>query len=117
LRSFDLYLLVLVLLPEFFLQAEDGIRDFPVTGVQTCALPISPAPFPARRSSPRPQQPGIQSSLLLGGAGGVRTSFEAISTSRASSRRSLPAAGHSDRAALAGAGSRTSACRRWWTVR
>src|SRR5690606_40678180 len=23
------------------LQAEDGIRDFPVTGVQTCALPIS----------------------------------------------------------------------------
>src|SRR5690606_40473083 len=25
----------------FFLQAEDGIRDFHVTGVQTCALPIS----------------------------------------------------------------------------
>src|SRR5690606_14808 len=24
-----------------FFQAEDGIRDFPVTGVQTCALPIS----------------------------------------------------------------------------
>src|SRR5690606_23303981 len=24
----------------FFLQAEDGIRDFHVTGVQTCALPI-----------------------------------------------------------------------------
>src|SRR5690606_22588732 len=27
----------------FFFQAEDGIRDFHVTGVQTCALPISPA--------------------------------------------------------------------------
>src|SRR2546429_4101168 len=27
----------------FFFQAEDGIRDVAVTGVQTCALPISPA--------------------------------------------------------------------------
>src|SRR2546430_17053265 len=28
----------------FFFQAEDGIRDLTVTGVQTCALPISRAP-------------------------------------------------------------------------
>src|SRR5205823_7779389 len=28
----------------FFFQAEDGIRDKLVTGVQTCALPISPPP-------------------------------------------------------------------------
>src|SRR5690625_7021041 len=27
--------------PFFFFQAEDGIRDGHVTGVQTCALPIS----------------------------------------------------------------------------
>src|SRR5207253_5579947 len=27
--------------PRFFFQAEDGIRDGHVTGVQTCALPIS----------------------------------------------------------------------------
>src|SRR5688572_32093126 len=27
----------------FFFQAEDGIRDLTVTGVQTCALPISSA--------------------------------------------------------------------------
>src|SRR5437868_10454208 len=27
--------------PVFFFQAEDGIRDRNVTGVQTCALPIS----------------------------------------------------------------------------
>src|SRR5690606_41024276 len=27
-------------LPYVFFQAEDGIRDFHVTGVQTCALPI-----------------------------------------------------------------------------
>src|SRR5256885_13224567 len=26
--------------PVFFFQAEDGIRDYKVTGVQTCALPI-----------------------------------------------------------------------------
>src|SRR6266850_320441 len=30
----------------FFFQAEDGIRDYKVTGVQTCALPIS---MPAKR--------------------------------------------------------------------
>src|SRR6266700_5767948 len=28
------------LMPFFFFQAEDGIRDFHVTGVQTCALPV-----------------------------------------------------------------------------
>ena len=28
-----------------FFQAEDGIRDVAVTGVQTCALPISGAKF------------------------------------------------------------------------
>src|SRR5690554_706640 len=32
----------------FFFQAEDGIRDADVTGVQTCALPIYPRP--SRRS-------------------------------------------------------------------
>src|SRR5207248_8653954 len=29
----------------FFFQAEDGIRDRTVTGVQTCALPILPLPL------------------------------------------------------------------------
>src|SRR5205807_5591718 len=29
----------------FFFQAEDGIRDYKVTGVQTCALPISSVEF------------------------------------------------------------------------
>src|SRR5256884_5601491 len=33
----------------FFFQAEDGIRDVAVTGVQTCALPISFGPPDARR--------------------------------------------------------------------
>src|SRR5690606_40657031 len=34
----------------FFFQAEDGIRDFHVTGVQTCALPIYRQPLPTCRS-------------------------------------------------------------------
>src|SRR5690606_41123140 len=41
----------------FFFQAEDGIRDFHVTGVQTCALPIfaeisNVCRVPATTSSP-----------------------------------------------------------------
>src|SRR5438445_9149478 len=36
----------------FFFQAEDGIRDIGVTGVQTCALPISR--FPTRGIDPAP---------------------------------------------------------------
>src|SRR5207302_2362374 len=35
----------------FFFQAEDGIRDFHVTGVQTCALPIC-------RQDRQPTRPG-----------------------------------------------------------
>ena len=38
----------------FFFQAEDGIRDYKVTGVQTCALPIL-----------------LNSSLVSGGCGGL----------------------------------------------
>src|SRR2546422_3705054 len=56
----------------FFFQAEDGIRDVAVTGVQTCALPISVrartdcrSPSPARRPgaarSPRAGSPAARS--------------------------------------------------------
>src|SRR2546426_4678777 len=37
----------------FFFQAEDGIRDYKVTGVQTCALPI----WSVRRTRTRRQAP------------------------------------------------------------
>src|SRR5690606_39546710 len=45
----------------FFFQAEDGIRDFHVTGVQTCALPIFRprdvgADVPAADGAAGPQQ-------------------------------------------------------------
>src|SRR5256885_3852414 len=54
----------------FFFQAEDGIRDYKVTGVQTCALPISSA----ARCWPRVRSP-----------------------SRRSCQSSRPASGHRDR--------------------
>src|SRR5256885_13117707 len=52
----------LVVIYFFFFQAEDGIRDYKVTGVQTCALPICSASVTTwkRRyvaSSPGPSTP------------------------------------------------------------
>src|SRR5690349_23382314 len=44
---FCVLLNLLLFLIFFFFQAEDGIRDLYVTGVQTCALPISPNPNPS----------------------------------------------------------------------
>src|SRR5947209_17221394 len=41
----------------FFFQAEDGIRDIGVTGVQTCALPISSAPPGTRGAVNRTSPP------------------------------------------------------------
>src|SRR5205085_8256616 len=44
----------------FFFQAEDGIRDLTVTGVQTCALPISTprrCSQPCRSPNPAPSAP------------------------------------------------------------
>src|SRR5256885_10688188 len=35
----------------FFFQAEDGIRDYKVTGVQTCALPISERTWRSRSTT------------------------------------------------------------------
>src|SRR5258708_7949835 len=43
----------------FFFQAEDGIRDDLVTGVQTCALPISPRVKSRDSSSSRPSSLGF----------------------------------------------------------
>src|SRR5256885_13877068 len=52
----------------FFFQAEDGIRDYKVTGVQTCALPICHG---HARSGPR--APGaVPRDRAPGGGAGVR---------------------------------------------
>src|ERR1041384_8669535 len=70
----------------FFFQAEDGIRDKLVTGVQTCALPIYPRPgtqgAPPRRSPSRwrPQEIGRASCRgrgeISGGAGSLKKKKE-----------------------------------------
>src|SRR5690349_21958581 len=48
LSIFLFYSLPLLFFFFFFFQAEDGIRDLYVTGVQTCALPISTTRFALR---------------------------------------------------------------------
>src|SRR5690606_40516920 len=60
---------------DFFFQAEDGIRDFHVTGVQTCALPIfrdrKRAGWVHRRNGVEPAVRAAQRALLdVGGPGG-----------------------------------------------
>src|SRR2546428_7801931 len=44
--------------PMFFFQAEDGIRDLIVTGVQTCALPI------LRKENPQASYPNIRAPVV-----------------------------------------------------
>src|SRR6267378_6043887 len=51
----------------FFFRAEDGIRDLYVTGVQTCALPISP--WPERRVLPAALGCAVPEQLIRHGAG------------------------------------------------
>src|SRR5256885_6983728 len=64
---------VLLRVVSFFFQAEDGIRDYKVTGVQTCALPISTSsrvtwtPGPQGGSSPNghgPKRKGTSAELM-----------------------------------------------------
>src|SRR5690606_39719085 len=64
-----LYLLVV---SSFFFQAEDGIRDFHVTGVQTCALPIWPTGRP-RRAASGPAPPGGRARGPAGGPSARRS--------------------------------------------
>src|SRR5438876_2937642 len=62
LDAFVAYLVIYVIF--FFFQAEDGIRDGRVTGVQTCALPIS------WRSTTRGTSPCAGGRCARGGRGG-----------------------------------------------
>src|SRR5437762_9285612 len=68
----------------FFFQAEDGIRDTSVTGVQTCALPISDADDVAKLGAP---------GAMVGGRGSVpRSSRQVVTANRAASAVSVATA-------------------------
>src|SRR5205085_6569810 len=64
----------------FFFQAEDGIRDLTVTGVQTCALPIS---FPSGSA----RRPGRSGSATPIPTGTRSTSSRARRSARSEERR------------------------------
>src|SRR5690606_40424849 len=73
----------------FFFQAEDGIRDFHVTGVQTCALPISflPRPCSSRNGSPTKAASPTRSSPPSGAPASRRCPILPRCRRRASGRR------------------------------
>src|SRR5688572_31180986 len=54
----------------FFFQAEDGIRDLTVTGVQTCALPIS-ANFDLRQFTLTLNKTGTGQGAVSSGPAGI----------------------------------------------
>src|SRR5688500_19986109 len=77
----------------FFFQAEDGIRDYKVTGVQTCALPICGAsrrphaPSPPRRTTTAPlagaRSPALRPLIFPA----VKSSWPPVRTARSEERR------------------------------
>src|SRR3712207_8317835 len=69
----------------FFFQAEDGIRDIGVTGVQTCALPICPAT--AGGGVRRPGTPSRFTVRLSGARPGCRAATLPLDEFRSEERR------------------------------
>src|SRR2546429_8884389 len=80
----------------FFFQAEDGIRDVAVTGVQTCALPISRPQGPPRARPARDL--GLHQSLhaLRAPPGFPRRLREASGGARSESHRAIRKRGGSE---------------------
>src|SRR3989441_8250008 len=64
----------------FFFQAEDGIRDKLVTGVQTCALPISAREVAALLKDPLVKEDAALALEDLGGRGQVDALLDAVDT-------------------------------------
>src|ERR1022692_4996103 len=74
----------------FFFQAEDGIRDYKVTGVQTCALPISEIPKTFKHPRAGDESCESQSPPIIGGGGhGTALSHRRITYSLARRGRRL----------------------------
>src|SRR5690606_98587 len=76
----------------FFFQAEDGIRDFHVTGVQTCALPICAwSARPERLPRGRPMPPGPRT---------AEASLSGFRSRTCSKRTALPDTASAERSGL-----------------
>src|SRR5256885_8028138 len=58
----------------FFFQAEDGIRDYKVTGVQTCALPISLPSKTTLSAAPATPAAGANDAITITVASGSSSS-------------------------------------------
>src|SRR2546430_13659129 len=79
----------------FFFQAEDGIRDLTVTGVQTCALPISEArcvklsggTLVAMNDNAQRPGRGADDDFAVDGPGGRLAAYEARTEKRSEERR------------------------------
>src|SRR5437870_7341105 len=85
---FFFFLMILIFFFFFFFQAEDGIRDGHVTGVQTCALPIS-ASTPITKV-----EPGHPDKRLFGVVPNYRTVDAAIPFQPLTPRQKLTIASH-----------------------
>src|SRR2546427_818756 len=88
-----LVLQIACVFPLFFFQAEDGIRDLTVTGVQTCALPISRFDWRVRRTVQRGLPPGAGTPARVYSAARKRQSKRALwaTNTAASNARPKPA--------------------------
>src|SRR2546422_9388025 len=78
----------MVLVCVFFFQAEDGIRDVAVTGVQTCALPISNCTWASgRHDTGNTTRPSASPCAPPGSCSCARTGATSMSDKRSEERR------------------------------
>src|SRR4051794_41319797 len=107
----------------FFFQAEDGIRDGRVTGVQTCALPISrgptasPTTAPASANNPPTSAPlsvSLRPRARGGGAAGIGGVAGAAAVRGGAPSRSGEGGGGREGGAWGGAGRLKKKRREGW---
>src|SRR6478735_11750796 len=80
LSCFGYFILELMLF--FFFQAEDGIRDYKVTGVQTCALPILPRIILYHTAHEPRAVPPVLGFRTAAGGGIERAGYRALGATR-----------------------------------
>src|SRR5690349_22557569 len=94
----------------FFFQAEDGIRDLYVTGVQTCALPIFPRG--ATVASTIDAQPTVTRATKLIGLDG--NDVDAVRVARMHDHGKTEIGGHAIGDEIGRASCREECRSRWW---